>query len=62
MAARHLSNQVMRDVASATRVELIDLEHIVSKPGLFYDDLHLNAEGSAFVAGAIHERIGTLLA
>ncbi len=62
VAARRLSNQVMRNVARATRVELLDLEKLISDISFFYDDLHLNEVGSAALSETIYAQIGSQLA
>ncbi|MCI5040353.1 MAG: SGNH/GDSL hydrolase family protein [Donghicola eburneus] len=54
---RSRANQILRDVAFAARVPVIDLEAILDDPALFYDDVHLNAEGSKAAAAAIHGRL-----
>ncbi|MDT8328884.1 MAG: SGNH/GDSL hydrolase family protein, partial [Roseovarius sp.] len=43
---RRKMNQMMRDVARATRTEIIDLETSMTDPQMFYDDVHLNEAGS----------------
>lgn len=50
MDKRRQANQILRRVARASRIPLIDLETILSDPAMFYDDVHLNEAGSAFVA------------
>ena len=60
--ARRQSSEVMRRVATEEGVQLLDLEVDFNEPLHFYDDLHLNAAGSAAMAETIYRQIGDRLA
>jgi len=54
---RRSANRVVREVAEAEDVPLIDLERILADPTLFYDDVHVNLEGAAVTANSIISRL-----
>jgi lysophospholipase L1-like esterase len=57
IADRDRANAVVRETAARLHVPLIDLNALLDDPQWFYDDVHLNAAGSAVAAQKIHENL-----
>ena len=51
------TNQIVREVAKANNVQLIDLEKKIKGESLFLDKIHLNSYGSVLVANEIAKEI-----
>ncbi len=51
------TNQIVREVAKANNVHLIDLEKKIKGESLFLDKIHLNSNGSILVANEIAKEI-----
>ncbi|RVT80650.1 hypothetical protein DXV76_20985 [Rhodobacteraceae bacterium CCMM004] len=61
IASRSANNTILREVAGLCRVPLVDLEVAMGDPRHFYDDLHLNTEGSQAMADIVVETFGPAL-
>lgn len=58
MERRRVLNQVVRNTAQKCRKDLIDLEAILTDTEMFYDDVHVNEQGSLHLADILMQRLG----